>query len=85
MKDEHLDYFRALVEGREDVEDWWTWWAAHEPELSSWLSRGQITRLKQAPLYTIYGILSECGFNYRDQIITFTQNFIGPSLSQPNG
>ena len=63
MKEEHLEYFRALVEGREDAEDWWIWWAAHEPELSSWLARGQISRLKRAPLYTIYGILSECRFN----------------------
>ncbi len=64
IKDQHVEYFRALVEGRKDVEDWWTWWTAHEPELSSWLSRGQILRLQQAPLYTIYGILSECDFNY---------------------
>lgn len=77
-KEEHLEYFKALVEGHEDVEDWWTWSAAHEPELSSWLSRGQISRLKRAPLYTIYGILSECGFNYPRP-----DHYVHPKFHQP--
>lgn len=76
--DEHITYFKALVEGREDVEDWWVWWSSHEHELDHWLSRGQILRLKRAPLYTIYGILASNGYKYERSKL-----YIHPKFHQP--
>ena len=65
IKDQHIEYFKALVEGRDDVEDWSLWWSKHEQELQQWLSPGQIARLKRGPLYTLYGILDELGYHYQ--------------------
>ena len=54
-----LEYLKSVIEGRDNLIPWSTWFAAHEDELQSLLKRGVFLRLKQNPLTEIPQILAD--------------------------
>jgi len=77
-KELHLEYFKALVDQCEDIEDWSAWWDKEAEEVRKWLSPGQFLRLKMYPLSTVYEILTENGFKYQ-----IPPHFVHPKFHVP--
>ena len=59
-----IDYFKSLVERKEDAQHWEDWFSTHEKELSQNITPGALLRLRMNPLPEIYRLLSESGVDY---------------------
>jgi len=63
VRDEHLQYFKALLEGRADI-SWRAWFARNEAKLTLELPRAVLLRLKFDQLDEAEKLLSEAGVRY---------------------
>lgn len=63
MRDEHLQYFKALFEGRADI-SWRAWFAQNEAALEVELPRAVVLRLRFKDLEEAERLLKEAGVEY---------------------
>ena len=63
MRDEHLQYFKALFEGRADI-SWRAWFAQNEAVLKAELPRAVLLRLRLNGLEEAEKLLKEAGVEY---------------------
>jgi hypothetical protein len=59
MRQDVLDFLRAVVEGRSPGEDWQNWFRLNEQYFQRVLSRGRFLRLKFHPLTEAKSILTQ--------------------------